>query len=179
MHPFLYAMRMRGLRHGSEEEYDMFEEFAICRAKNRRMNGAAESRLQLEPPAPSVAHTTRRDEHLVQADSSSAAAPEDGNCCSQLEKDPALATTTESPPSAPHTTPAKGAVGNVTLDNGPHVYTLDAQEHSPQPDPPSTSSTSAVLQITIQVRSAQKKKKCGEHAVCNESPLQAGGDELE
>ena len=144
MHPFLYAMRMRGLRHGSEEEYDMFEEFAICRAKNRRMNGAAESRFQFEPTAPSVADTTRSDEHLVQEDSSSAAA-EDGNCCSQLEKDPALATT-ESPPSAPHTTAAKGdvqATGNVPVDNGPHVYTLDAEEQSPQPDPPSTSSSSA------------------------------------
>ena len=80
-------MRYRALKHGSEEEYDMFEDFAICRARNRRMNGAADSRLQLEHITPTP---TGEDEHNAAAitpdtrrEGGDSTVPEDSSICAE------------------------------------------------------------------------------------------------
>ncbi|KAG0553378.1 hypothetical protein M758_12G007600 [Ceratodon purpureus] len=177
---FRYSMRLRGLKHGSEEEYDMFEDFAVCRFRNGRMNGAADSKLQLEHRTPvasgedgdgdgatiraAIAQHTIGDanEHLATEDTSRCT--EDGK--RSLEKDI----------NANHLKTAQKNYEVKEISNPvghrPHVdnHVCTQAEESIQPDP-STSRNSAVSQITVHM-------KCGKPAVYND-PLRAGAEALE
>lgn len=148
MNPYLHSVRYRSLMHGSEEEYDMFEDFAICRARNRRMNGAADSRLQFELPTSkedcnttpeTTQHTTRGDEHL---------APEDSSCAQngkrRQEKDNKCANTL-------NLTAEEKEVkaSNAPAGHGPPVDgQVCTQAESFQPDS-STPSNSAGTELTL------------------------------